>query len=838
MDNNRNTPAKANLMKKEIGRFVLYKELSKYYTADQIDQMLVDIATHGTIDLNRYVKKSEVDSALSPTSEMPVQNKVIYEKLMDYYNKEQIDEMLEQGGFVQIPADWNQTDPTKKDFVKNKPTIPEPITIDPQPTKDSPNAVSSGSVYNVTNGTLKTRYIPFDLRGESVVFLSDEDMTELFGPATMVGGQSTFDLTVGQYQHIYRVTNSKSEVFEIPAAYHNANGARKIVGINGNLTIELSFTITNGVYINAAIAKRETSIPGISYEEEQDLTAAQRRTAQQNIGLEKDVAGGVAGLDEGGKIVKQQIPTDVVNGANLGSTSVQFGAAQQLTPTQQTNAQNNMMGKAYAPAQHSGLGKLHLDKNNGVLTQSMINTANTVYVIQYDFTLDENITVPSNCVLEFEGGSITANGSADTITGNNTQINAITKIFNGIVLSGSWSNSVFHISWVDSTIYSDVQNIINYCATNSIILNLDGKKIDVSTPYNIDRPFRGSLVEPFDYKYQKKERFFTICNGIINITGNNGAFSTTVDFQDSPVTSCHIKFEKVKFMSPYSEDGSGGPQTTACVLKDTKLFDLLFEDCTFNFIKLIDNTASSKYIQGLRLINCHITECYAIFIETPSTIYYCEIVNSILEGFVHMLIKGGTLQTVVVDNCCMETMTRLVTFTNHRGISITNNYFESIESILVQCLDEVALSPNSGFNFTGNGIFYCGGSAVLSLGYELDYNIKANHLINCPQLVTFLNGHSFDQSNIATLRNVTVPDTGSVKVFLYDGFYYISRGGQFTSMISITGSELTKWLATGFDERIDLSMSTDNTLEISSKGYEEQTVIIKNLNPQEVNLQL
>ena len=183
--------------------------------------------------------------------------------------------------------------------------------VDSAPTKDSPNAVSSGGVYDVTHGTLKTRYIPFDLRGESIIFLSDEDMTELFGPATMVGGQSMFDLTVGQYQHVYRVTNSKSEVFEIPAAYHNANGARHIVGINGNLTIELSFTITNGVYVNAAIAKRETSIPGISYEEEQDLTDAQRRTAQQNIGLEKGVVDGVASLDDSGKIPINQIPEEV-----------------------------------------------------------------------------------------------------------------------------------------------------------------------------------------------------------------------------------------------------------------------------------------------------------------------------------------------------------------------------------------------------------------------------------------------------------------------------------------------------------------------------------------------
>lgn len=492
MDNNRNTPVKANLMKKEIGRFVLYKELSKYYTADQIDQMLVDIATHGTIDLNRYVKKSEVDSALSPTSEMPVQNKVIYEKLMDYYNKEQIDEML-----VDI----------------------------------------------ATHGTLKTRYIPFDLRGESIIFLSDEDMTELFGPATMVGGQSLFDLTVGQYQHVYRVTNSKSEVFEIPAAYNNANGVRKIVGINGNLTLELTFTMGNGTYMNAALQYRETSIPAISYDEAQDLRPSQQQQARENIGVEVDgkiptsllpasvmdeVNNGWLNLTDG-KFYKHRIGvegsyvyTDEIAAADnkiyvdkaanknyrwggqsyipigsdltLGETSETAFAGdrgkeleqtaiksteqslssaqkahartniaavsydqQSLSADQQVQAQNNMMGKAYAPAQNSGLGKVYLDKNNGVLTQAMMPIAtqegeedpgrNTVYVIQYDYTLSGNIEVPAGCTLEFDGGSI----GGGVIEGNNTTIIASkTAIFNddaSFGLTGTWNCKNIYSRW-------------------------------------------------------------------------------------------------------------------------------------------------------------------------------------------------------------------------------------------------------------------------------------------------------------------------------------------------------------------------------------------------------
>lgn len=66
--------------------------------------------------------------------------------------------------------------------------------------------------------------------------------------------------------------------------------------------------------------------------------------------------------------------------------------------------------KEYTSGSNNGMGRVVLRKNmvNGVniLTQSMINKSNTIYVIQYDFTLGENITVPENCVLEFDGGSI------------------------------------------------------------------------------------------------------------------------------------------------------------------------------------------------------------------------------------------------------------------------------------------------------------------------------------------------------------------------------------------------------------------------------------------------
>ena len=68
-----------------------------------------------------------------------------------------------------------------------------------------------------------------------------------------------------------------------------------------------------------------------------------------------------------------------------------------------------------------------LKKNliNGVntLTQDMMSVANTKYMIKYNYTLGEDITIPENCILEFDGGSI-ANSTENTynLTGITTKV--------------------------------------------------------------------------------------------------------------------------------------------------------------------------------------------------------------------------------------------------------------------------------------------------------------------------------------------------------------------------------------------------------------------------------
>lgn len=71
--------------------------------------------------------------------------------------------------------------------------------------------------------------------------------------------------------------------------------------------------------------------------------------------------------------------------------------------------------KLYDAPSYSGLGRIILRKNmvGGVntLTQSMLSHANTYYYVNFSFVITEDIVIPSNCVLDLKGNTISGTGS-------------------------------------------------------------------------------------------------------------------------------------------------------------------------------------------------------------------------------------------------------------------------------------------------------------------------------------------------------------------------------------------------------------------------------------------
>lgn len=122
-----------------------------------------------------------------------------------------------------------------------------------------------------------------------------------------------------------------------------------------------------------------------------------------------------------------------------------------------------------------------LKKNlvNGVntLTQKMMSTQNTKYVIKYNYVLGEDITIPYNCILEFDGGSI-SNGR---IVFDSTYIIAEISPILPTECSGIISNKTLYPEWFYDC-NGDYTNAIQTCinlGTNKTV-ELTGERYLVS----------------------------------------------------------------------------------------------------------------------------------------------------------------------------------------------------------------------------------------------------------------------------------------------------------------------------------------------------------------------
>lgn len=89
-----------------------------------------------------------------------------------------------------------------------------------------------------------------------------------------------------------------------------------------------------------------------------------------------------------------------------------LGCTQQLKSKPQELKAIDNVDIERALSDNKKMGTVCLEYNNGVLIQDMFNDSegrpreNTIFIIQYDYETDDDITIPANCILKFDGGSI------------------------------------------------------------------------------------------------------------------------------------------------------------------------------------------------------------------------------------------------------------------------------------------------------------------------------------------------------------------------------------------------------------------------------------------------
>ena len=220
-------------------------------------------------------------------------------------------------------------------------------------------------------------------------------------------------------------------------------------------------------------------------------------TVSQIIGNMKGVANGIASLDSTGKVPSSQLPSSQVpdNIALLGDddgqavilgfdpeTDTLHKAAQVLTTAEKDQVAQNLNNRPST----NGMARIELKATDNFKSVVEAQTGgNTIFVIKYDFTLTGDVTVPANCILEFNGGSISG---AYTLTGSNTGINAgLVKIFNtNVTLAGTWNVVEAYLEWFGNDIAS-LNKALDINSTKIYTVRLSGQ-LSADTPILVKRP--------------------------------------------------------------------------------------------------------------------------------------------------------------------------------------------------------------------------------------------------------------------------------------------------------------------------------------------------------------
>jgi hypothetical protein len=119
----------------------------------------------------------------------------------------------------------------------------------------------------------------------------------------------------------------------------------------------------------------------------------------------------------------------------------------------------------------------------GIPFSLQVTEPNTKYVIKYNFVLDGDVTIPANCVLEFDGGSLNNN----SITLQNTLLQGLIKITSNC--GGTVNNDFVDPLWfgADNTGTEDAASKIQ-CAID-IASNSRCHRVLLSEgTYNISEP--------------------------------------------------------------------------------------------------------------------------------------------------------------------------------------------------------------------------------------------------------------------------------------------------------------------------------------------------------------
>lgn len=331
--------------------------------------------------------------------------------------------------------------------------------------------------------------------------------------------------------------------------------------------------------------------------------------------------------------------------------------------------------------------------NRPVLSQKDFKEKNAIYVIHYDFALTEDITMPENCILDFEGGSL----SGGTITGNNTSIRpAAYSIFNDCVIK-KFNLPYIDPRWVGAIPDFDEQT--KKGTDNSGFFQMAYDNIAENHP-GLDIYIEGKYLIAATVMMRMQCNLRGVHNNTRGLVLRNmqhiaGSSSSLIAVGDCPAfrvvgreseqrTWADLSIEHIKFIGLNKQKSiaiqyevSGSPTRPASIEK-CEASNLLY----FLYTKAKEHsTIGNLTISGNNIYGCS----KAIYAVSDKKEYMgftaLKIVNNLIEHngdkCIHL---NGCFGPVIIDNNILEGQTNPIYLTNTWGAYtyyvISNNYFE------------------------------------------------------------------------------------------------------------------------------------------------------------------
>lgn len=404
--------------------------------------------------------------------------------------------------------------------------------------------------------------------------------------------------------------------------------------------------------------------------------------------------------------------------------------------------------KNYNTTDYSGLGRVYLRKNiqsvvnpdtgitysTNLLTQQMLNKENTIYVLQYDYSLNyQTISIPEGSILVFEGGSI----STGTLSGNNTIIVAEPyNIFKTIGFAGTfniekvipeWFGAKGDNSTINTKPFQDAIDFAEFAATN--VEFQSGDYVIDGTLY-IRKQSRIHITGMGKYKTFIYLKTTSPVNSMIDI--------------NSPEVTTYYQFIRIKDLSLYvnnnAEYGIYAPKLTASEIDSITIFGasnyaLRIE---YGWSNILYNCAFSRGTNGVYLYRsanaimmrqCTFTNLSGVglHMEAGNAISVMDCDFEFVKG-VPIYIKNR-VTNLTVNGCYFEG-------NNETGFDFTNVVFNVKTSIIINgsailadtsfgntYKNESIVITNNYFNewFTNSIVF---AASVIGLNIRDNYFLK------------------------------------------------------------------------------------------------------------------